>query len=147
MGSFLDDNITTQIKEVFTNLVNPVHILVFTSKENCEYCEDTRLLLEEVCGLSEKLQYQSVDIETDAELAQEFHIDRTPAVAVVGVVDDKQTDYGIRFSGIPAGHEFSALIHCIISVSRQETGISSQTQTFLDSLKSPIHLEILTTPT
>jgi len=147
MGSFLDDNISTQIKEVFSNLVNPVHILVFTSKENCEYCEDTRLLLEEVCGLSDKLHYQSVDIDADTKSAQQYHIDRTPAVAVLGVVDDKQSDHGIRFSGIPAGHEFSALIHSIISVSRQETGISSQTQAFLDSLKSPVHLEIFTTPT
>ncbi len=33
MGNFLDDNISTQIKEVFSNLVNPVDILVFTSEQ------------------------------------------------------------------------------------------------------------------
>ena len=33
MGNFLDENITTQIQEVFSSLVNPVEILlVFTSK-------------------------------------------------------------------------------------------------------------------
>jgi alkyl hydroperoxide reductase subunit AhpF len=147
MGNFLDDNISTQIKEVFSNLVNPVDILVFTSDKNCEYCEDTRLLLEEVSGLSEKLHFQAISIEADAIIAEQYHIDRTPAVAVLGVVDGKQTDYGIRFSGIPAGHEFSALIHSIVSISREEPGISEQTQAFLDSLKSPIHLEIFTTPT
>ncbi len=147
MGNFLDENITTQIQEVFSNLVNPVEILVFTTKKDCEYCEDTRELLEEVCGLSEKLNYRSVDIESEVELAKQYHIDRTPAIAVLAEVDGKTIDHGIRFSGIPAGHEFSALIHSIISISRQEPGISQETQAFLDSLKAPVHLEIFTTPT
>ena len=84
MGNFLDENISTQIKEVFSNLANPVDILVFTSEKNCEYCEDTRFLLEEVCGLSEKLHFQAISIEADAKMAKQYHIDRTPAVAVWG---------------------------------------------------------------
>jgi glutaredoxin-like protein len=147
MGKFLDENISKQIQEAFANLVNPVKVFVFTSKKDCEYCEDTRELLEEVCGLSDKLNYRSLDNESDAEVAKQYKIERTPAIAVLAEVDGKTIDHGIRFSGIPAGHEFSALIHSIISVSRQEPGISQETQAFLDSLKKPVHLEIFTTPT
>jgi alkyl hydroperoxide reductase subunit AhpF len=147
MGNFLDDNITKQIKEVFSNLENQVEILVFTSKNDCEFCDDTTELLKEVCELSPKLKYQGVDIDSEGSLVKQYHISRTPAIAVLGQVDGKMMDFGIRFSGIPAGHEFSALIHSIVSVSRQEAGISQETQAYLDSLKSPIHLEIFTTPT
>ena len=147
MGNFLDDNITKEIKEVFVNLQNRVELLVFTTKKDCEFCEDTLQLLKEVCELSPKLEFQAIDFETEKNLVEQYHIDRTPAIAVVGQVDGKATDFGIRFSGIPAGHEFSSLIHSIIAVSRQEAGIRKETQAYLDSLKTPVHLEIFTTPT
>lgn len=147
MGNFLDENITEQIQEVFSSLVNPVEILLFTTQKDCEYCGDTRELMEEVCGLSDKLSLRVVDIDKDAELAKQYHIERSPSIALLADVDGARIDNGIRFSGIPAGHEFSAFIHSIISVSRQEPGISQETQAFLDSLQSPVHLEIFTTPT
>jgi glutaredoxin-like protein len=147
MGNFLDENITKQIQEVFSSLVNPVEILLFTTEKDCEYCGDTRELMEEVCGLSDKLSLRVVDIDKDAELAKQYHIERSPSIALLADVDGARIDNGIRFSGIPAGHEFSAFIHSIISVSRQEPGISQETQAFLDSLQSPVHLEIFTTPT
>ncbi len=147
MGNFLDENITEQIQEVFSSLVNPVEILLFTTEKDCEYCGDTRELMEEVCGLSDKLSLRVVDIDKDAELAKQYHIERSPSIALLADVDGARIDNGIRFSGIPAGHEFSAFIHSIISVSRQEPGISQETQAFLDSLQSPVHLEIFTTPT
>jgi alkyl hydroperoxide reductase subunit AhpF len=147
MGNFLDENITNQIQEVFSGLVNPVEILLFTTEKDCEYCGDTLELMEEVCGLSDKLSLRVVDINKEAELAKQYQIERTPAIALLAEVDGARNDNGIRFSGIPAGHEFSAFIHSIISVSRQEPGISQETQAFLDSLRSPVHLEIFTTPT
>jgi alkyl hydroperoxide reductase subunit AhpF len=103
--------------------------------------------MEEVCGLSDKLSLRVVDIDKDAELAKQYHIERSPSIALLADVDGARIDNGIRFSGIPAGHEFSAFIHSIISVSRQEPGVSQETQAFLDSLQSPVHLEIFTTPT
>jgi alkyl hydroperoxide reductase subunit AhpF len=147
MGSFLDDNITSQIKEVFINLTNPVEILVFTSQKDCDYCEDTRTLLEEVCSLSDKLSFKSVDVDNQPELAGEYHVIRTPGIVVLGQIDGIRKDFGVRFSGIPAGHEFSALIHSILSVSSQEIAFNPETMEFLNSLKSPIHLEVFTTPT
>jgi alkyl hydroperoxide reductase subunit AhpF len=147
MGNFLDENITKQIQEVFSSLVNPVEILLFTTEKDCEYCGDTRELMEEVCGLSDNLSLRVVIIDKEAELPKQYQIERTPAIALLVEVDGARIDYGIRFSGIPAGHEFSAFIHSIISVSRQEPGISQETQAFLDSLRSPVHLEIFTTPT
>lgn len=147
MGNFLDDNITSQIKEVFNNLTNPVEILVFTRQKDCDYCEDTRTLLEEVCSLSDKVSLKSVDVEKQPDLAGDYHISRTPGIVVLGQVDGKMNDFGIRFSGIPAGHEFSALIHSILTVSSQDVAFNSETMEFLNSLKSPIYLEVFTTPT
>jgi alkyl hydroperoxide reductase subunit AhpF len=147
MGNFLDDNITSQIKEVFNNLTNPVEILVFTRQKDCDYCEDTRTLLEEVCSLSDKVSLKSVDVEKQPDLAGDYHISRTPGIVVLGQVDGKMNDFGIRFSGIPAGHEFSALIHSILTVSSQDVAFNPETMEFLNSLKSPIYLEVFTTPT
>jgi len=147
MGSFLDENITSQIKVVFTKLTNPVEIVVFTSQKDCEYCEDTRALLEEVCNLSDKISIKSVDLDNKPDIAGEYHITRTPGIVVLGQVDGKMKDFGIRFSGIPAGHEFSALIQSILTVSSQEVEFNPDTIEFLNSLKSPIHLEVFTTPT
>ena len=60
---------------------------------------------------------------------------------------DVRTDYGVRFAGIPSGHEFSTLIHDLILVSGRDSGLSPETRAFLKGLEKPVHLQVFVTPT
>lgn len=143
----LNDQIVEQIREAFANLKEPVAILFFGSHENCDYCEDTRQLLDEVVAIDEKLTLHLFDIYTDHDAAQLYRVDKTPGIVIAARDGEGIIDYGIQYSGIPSGHEFSTLIQDIILVSGRDSGLNSQSREFLQKLQKPLHLQVFVTPT
>jgi glutaredoxin-like protein len=143
----LNDQIVGQIREAFVNLKEPVAILFFGSKENCEYCADTHLLLEELVEIDQKLSLAVYDINADVEVAKLYKIDKTPGIVIAAQNGGQIIDYGIQYSGIPSGHEFSTLIQDILLVSGRDSGLSTQTREYLKNLQKPLHLQVFVTPT
>ncbi len=142
----LDDNITSQILEAFASLKEPVKVLFFGSQNNCQYCDDTQQLLEEVTSLSEELSLNVYDVEKDAEVAARYQVDKAPGIVVAAQNGDEIVDYGIRYAGIPSGHEFSSLITDLIQVSGRDSGLQEETRAFLRDLKEPVHMMVFVTP-
>jgi glutaredoxin-like protein len=148
MEKMLNPSVQIQINEVFEDLREPVAVIFFRSQaENCEYCVETRQLLEEVVSLSEKLSLEVYDLQSDAELAAKYHVDKAPGFVLAGKDGDSLVDFGIRYAGIPAGHEFSALIHDMVQVSKRDSGLSQPTRDFLKQLTQTVNLEVFVTPT
>lgn len=147
MEKVLDEQIIKQIGEAFAEIDNPVQILFFGSEENCEYCEQTRQLLTEVSGLSEKVGLTVYDLKKDAEVAAQFNVDKTPAIVIASKNGEQIVDLGVQFSGIPAGYEFSSLINDIIIASKRDSGLGAATREFLKTLTEPLLLQVFVTPT
>ncbi len=147
MAQLLNDQIQGQIKELFGNLKEPVEILFFGTKEQCEYCDDTRQLVEEVSALSDKLSLSIHDIQADAGTARQYGVDKTPGLVLAGRDGDQVTDFGVRYAGIPSGHEFSSFINDLVIVSNRDSGLNPQTRAFLKGLTKPVHLQVFVTPT
>jgi glutaredoxin-like protein len=148
MAKMLDENIQNQVKGVFAEVQEPVSILFFGSKtQNCDYCDQTSEMLEEIVALSDKLHLEIYDLEENKDLAEKYHIDKVPGFTLVGHKDGQLVDYGIRFAGIPAGHEFSSLVHDLVLVSKQDSGLSPVTREFLNGLDQPVSLQVFVTPT
>jgi glutaredoxin-like protein len=148
MSELLNEDIRGQVREAFAEMQNPVQIVFFDSSDNCEYCQDTRQLLEEVVALSDKVGLSTYNLETDAAVASQYRVDKAPAfVVAVANPDGKFTDTGIQYSGIPSGHEFSTLIQDILLVSSRDSGLKEATRAFLKAVKNPIHLQVFVTPT
>jgi glutaredoxin-like protein len=142
----LNDEIVGQIKEIFANLQNPVDVLFF-QQEDCDYCADTYLLLEEVSAISDKISLTAYDLDADQEVAQKHRVDKAPGIVLVGKDGEELHDFGVRFAGIPSGHEFSSLIHDLLRVSSQDSGLSADTRDRLKEIKDPVHLMVFVTPT
>ena len=147
MAQLLNDDIIKQIREVFEGLKNPVHIMFFGSKTNCEYCDDTRQLVEEVSAISDLISIQIYDMEADGDLAAKYNVDKAPGVVIAAKEGDQVTDFGVRLAGIPSGHEFTSLIQDILLVSNRDSGLNPQTREFLKGLDKPILLQVFVTPT
>jgi len=143
----LNDQVAGQVKQVFERLDHPVHVIMFGSQSACEYCEDTQQLLTEVTDISDKLSLEVLDLEKDQEIASKYRVDRAPGFVLLGKDGDQLVDYGVRFLGIPSGHEFSSLIHDLILVSGRDSQLSPKTREYLAGLKAPVHLQVFVTPT
>ncbi len=124
------------------NMVDPVRILMFTQEIECRFCSDTRQLVQELAGLSERISVEVYDFVSDAETVKQYGIDKIPALAIIGKKDD-----GVRIYGIPYGYELQTLIEAVISVSKGTTNLSDKTKAILVDVKSPVHIQVFVTLT
>lgn len=138
----LNDEIAGQVKEQLADLAGPVQMVMFTQEFECQFCAETRQLVEEVADLSDQLTAEIYNFVTDKEKADELGIDKIPAIAIVG-----EKDYGVRFYGIPAGYEFTSLIHAIQTVAGGEPELSEEGKQMLAGLTEPVHMQVFITPT
>ena len=147
MTSLLNDEITTQVSEVFSQMQDPVQVLFFGKDEDCDYCDDTQQLLEEVAGLSDKIALNVYSLEQDKAIAQQYKMDRAPGFVIAGKDGDQLLDYGIRYAGIPSGHEFSSLINSVLLVSGRDSNLSEDIRDMLKDLDQPVNMLVFVTPT
>jgi len=141
----LNDKIQKEVRKALQNMAGPVKLVMFTQSSNaleCEMCAETRALVEEVAGLSDKLSVEVHDFLDDKAVAAQYKVDKIPAIALVGA-----KDYGIRFYGIPSGYEFSSLMDDIVTVSKGESGLSAATKAAVAKLAKPVHIQVYVTPT
>lgn len=130
------------VKKEFSTLKSDVTLIVFTQELECEYCKETRELVEELSALSDKIKLEVYDFAVDKGKIKEYEIDKIPTIVVKGV-----RDYGIRFYGIPAGYEFTTLMEDIIDVSSGESGLLNQTKEKIRTVDKPVHIQVFVTPT
>jgi alkyl hydroperoxide reductase subunit AhpF len=147
MPSLLNDEVKKQIQDVFVELKEPVQILFFGTQQECQFCEDTQQLVEEVSSLSDLLQVNTFDVDADASIAEAYNIELTPSLVIAGEGEDGPIDFGIRYAGIPSGYEFGALIQDLLMVSGRDSGLQANTREFLAELTEPLHLRVFATPT
>jgi glutaredoxin-like protein len=140
--ALLNDEIRKDVRKALSDVEQPVVFKVFTQEMECDYCKDTRELVEEVAGLSDKLSVEVYDLVKDGAIAESMGIDKAPAIAVVG-----KKDYGIRMFGIPSGYEFGSLIESIKLVSEGESGLSAATKQQVAKLTKPVTVQVFITPT
>lgn len=128
-----------------SKLTGPVKLIVATSADDCLYCPEVLGLAEELAALSEQITVAHHDL-SDAAIAA-YGLDKTPAIAVVAANGSGDTDYGIRFYGIPSGYEFMSLLDAIYTVGGTAPQLQASTQAFLDTLEEDLHIQVFVTPT
>ncbi len=146
MAKLLNADVVKQIEEAFAPMKENVHILYFGQKD-CDYCPDTQQLLEEVVAISDKLSLELYDLDDDADVAEKFNVDKAPGIIIAAKDGDTVSDFGMRYAGIPSGHEFSALIQDIMLVASRDSGLSPDAREFLKNLTEPVLLQVFVTPT
>ncbi|MDQ1301742.1 MAG: hypothetical protein QG637_1664 [Chloroflexota bacterium] len=138
----LNEAIRKEVRAALSDVKQPVTLKIFTQTFECQYCKETRELVEEVAALSDSLSSEVYDFVKDSQVAESYGIDKVPAVAVIG-----KKDYGVRIYGIPAGYEFGALIEDIKMVSSGDSGLAPETRATVAKLTKPIRIQVFSTPT
>lgn len=141
MGLIRDDD-AVEIRERLSEMVNPVRLIHFTQELNLEYGLEAKQLMEELAGLSDKLSVEVLNFQLDKDRVAEYGIDKVPATVI-----RNGKDHGIRFYGIPAGHEFATILDAVLAVSKGDSGLQPESREKLAAVTAPLHLEVFVTPT
>ena len=132
-------------------ITRPVKMIVVTSEQGCMYCNEVKMLAEELADLSPLISVETYDLDRDKAIVDLYGVDKAPAIVVVadGRGEEPDTDYGIRFYGIPSGYEFMSLLDALNTVGSNGAGVQimPETKEFLDSLDRDLHIQVFITPT
>lgn len=148
MAALLSEEDRKYLVDLFEKeLKGEVKILFFGSKkkEECEYCDLTEQILQELAETSNKITIESHDFDDEEALAKKYNVEMVPAILML---DSADKDMRIRYYGIPSGYEFSSLIEDVIATSKNGTvELSPDTIKKLENIKEPLKLEVFVTPT
>lgn len=137
----MDEVTREQVKEMFENLNNEVTIHLFTESEKCLYCNDTRDLVHLVAELSDLIKVEEHQGTLENDLAVRLGVKHHPAIVLHG-----KAEYKVKFYGIPAGHEFAALIGGIVDVSNGTAPLPPDVIEDIRAIDKPIHIRVFVTP-
>ena len=116
--------------------------IVVPGQPECELCEETRELLEDLSSLSDRITLGVHDVRTASDLARETGVSRVPTLVLRGAARGV-----VRYLGIPAGLEFGTLLEDLAAVSRGTTRLRPESRAKLASLTKPVHVQVFVTPT
>ncbi len=137
----MDEATKEQVKVMFSTLEDDVTIHLFVKDHDCLYCGDTTALITMVADLSKKITVEKHTDEIGSGKAAEMGVRAHPTVVLHG--KDK---YKVRFLGIPAGHEFGALIAGIVAVSTGSVPLEPDIIQDIKEIDKPLHIQVFTTP-
>ena len=139
----LSTDVKTQLKDLFDReFRETVTLKLFSQAIGCDTCQTVEGLLKELVDTvgEDRLKYELHTPLLEKELANKYGIDRVPTIVIEG-----DRDYGIRYTGLPAGLEFSTLASAIIQVSKREPNLSAKTLELLKDITAPIEIMVFVT--
>ncbi len=140
--SLFDEKTSNQLKDVLKKLENSVNIAFFKKNEECETCKDGEVFANEITAFSDKLNLTVYDLEKNKDAAKKYSIDKTPAYTIL---DEKGSDNGIRFFGIPGGHEINSFIGSLMEVSGNKEEIPHDIAERITAIERDVHIEVFVT--
>ena len=133
---------SADLEAALANIASPVKLIFFTQTFGCETCLPARRIVDRVAALSDQISVEEFNLVLDTAQVEAYGIQRVPAVAVVGEVDT-----GIRFYGVPDGHELVSLLESILLVASGDSGLSEESQGLIAAVERPIDIQVFVTPT
>ena len=140
MEKLLNKEVQDQLREVFNELKENVTMVLFTSEKDSESCEATQGLLTEVAELSDKLSVKQYDL--NSEEAKQYDITLAPSFVLLNAKGEYQ---GVKFNGIPAGHEINSFISALIEMSGAESEIPAEILERIQKIDKPVNIKVFVT--
>ncbi len=141
---FLNEENQKYVREMLSEMEEGVKLIYFTQAMECQYCKETRQLLEELAALTDKLTLETHDFIADRKLAEQLGVDKIPAIVVSNAAKPNSR---IKFYGIPSGYEFTSVLEDILDVSRNNHGFSEDILREVQAIQKPVHIQVFVTPT
>ncbi|MGM0508024.1 MAG: protein disulfide oxidoreductase [Fusobacteriota bacterium] len=140
--SLLNEEVSGQLKEVFSKLKDEVNLVLFLKEDGCEICEDTKGFMNEIQDLSEKINLEIYDIEKDKKMAEDLKVDKAPAIVIL---DSNKKNNGVKYYGIPAGHEINSFVNGILEVSGSGHDLPEEITKKIKAIDKDVDIKVFVT--
>lgn len=134
-GGFLTEELLDQVRPIFARLERDVTLVMAGDPDDAK-CRELRDMLEQLCRESPRL---SLQVYSKGDPACPVDFDRWPAFALCG--EDGRYS-GVKFSGIPGGHEFNSLIFAIYNCAGPGQDTAPALKERASAIQEPTRLQV-----
>ncbi len=138
----LNSSLTDELQDVFKTMKDTVDVILFTTLIDCETCEQTTSFMQEIQELGDKINFIHHDIDDQPDEVKKYTIEHTPAIVLL---NPKVGYQGVKFYGIPAGHEINSFISGILEVSGVGEILPKSMIERIDSITQPVNIKVFVT--
>lgn len=142
MENLLNKEVSEQIKKALEPMKNQIKMVLFTKEGTCNTCQETKQLLSEISGLNDKILVVFKDIDADEEEAKKYAINDVPTFVML---DDKDQYKGVKFQGIPAGHEINSFLSAIVYMSGLDFRMDQKLMDRIAKIDKPVDIKVFVT--
>ncbi|MBM3909266.1 MAG: thioredoxin family protein [Firmicutes bacterium] len=142
MEKFFNDDIRKQITQILEQMVRPITIKLFVDEKGCQTCNETKQLLTEFKETSKKISLEILDKNQNPKEAEKYGITLLPSFVVLNDLGEYK---GVKFNGIPAGHEINSFISALIEMSGHPLKIPQVALDRIAKINKPVNIKVFVT--
>lgn len=136
-NSFFNDELKEQVTAVLDKFDNPVHIAAILSDDALS--KEIQSFLEDISSFSHNLAVQLYAQNENKELEQVIQAEMFPVIALL----NKKNEYtGIKFHGVPSGHEFNSFVLSLYNVAGPGQQTSPENMKKIDSIQDKLNIKV-----
>lgn len=128
-SNLLNDTLRNQLKGILSKIENNISLVSIVDESNKKSIELRDLVLD-ISDLSDKISAVIYKKGENLEMESKIHADKYPVVALL----NKDSNYsGVKFHGVPGGHELNSFILAIYNLAGQGQALNKD---LLNEIKS-----------
>lgn len=137
-SKLLNDGLRAQLKGVLARLEKNVTLVSIVDESNSKSIELRDLILD-IADLDERVSAEIYSKGENIEVENEIHADKYPVVALL---DNNKKYSGVKFHGVPGGHELNSFILAIYNLGSAGQQISEETLNNIKKIDKDINIKV-----
>lgn len=137
----INEEVRNQLEGIFSEMKQSVTIAVFTKPGECITCTETVDFMTEIAEISEHIHVVNYTQDNE-ELVKAYNIEMYPSIVLL----DSEGEYaGVKFNGMPAGHEFNSFIPALLETSGLTQDLPEELKAQIDAIDKPVNIKVFVT--
>lgn len=127
-GAFLDDATRQALAPVLARFTHPIRLRLYA--DDSQMTEENRRMVTELASLSDKVEAEFVPSAGE----ENNH--------TISICDAEGNEKGLRFHGVPGGHEFNSFILAMYNAAGPGQDVGEALQKRIKGISKPLHVKI-----
>lgn len=137
-SKLLNDTLRNQLEGILAKIENNISLVSIVDENNSKSLELRDLVLD-ICDLSDKVSSIIYKKGENTEMEDKVHADKYPIVALL----DKNGNYsGVKFHGVPGGHELNSFILAIYNLAGSGQELNEGILNEIKSIDNRINIKV-----
>lgn len=129
--------ILNQLKQGLNKIQNPIKIVTFVESGK-PLCDEVVTMMMQLAALNNKIKFTEYDLIKNSDLAEKYGIDKVPGTTILA--EGKPT--GVKFYGIPSGHEINTLLFALLESSGIVTPLDTKLVDAVKQIDKKINIKV-----